>query len=79
MKKLYVFGALATAAIALGSITANAAMTPAMTPSMGEAVKTTTADSNGVITQVNWRRHHHRRSYIIVVPRVYAYRSYRRW
>ena len=75
MKKLYVFGALATAAIALGSITANAAMTP----SMGEAVKTTAAESRGVIAQVHWRRHHHRRSYVVVVPRVYAYRSYRRW
>ena len=76
MKKFGVFAALATAALGMGSLVAQAGVAP----SIGEAAKVAVHDSKaGVVGQAHWRRHHHRRAYVYIVPRSYGYRSYRRW
>ena len=75
MKKFCVLTALATAALGMGGLAAQAAVAPAI----GEAAKAVVVESKaGVVDQVHWRRHHRRHYYY--APRVYAYRSYgRRW
>ena len=75
MKKFCVIAAVAAAALGLGSLAAQASVAP----SIGEAAKAAVQDSTAaVVSQVNWRRHHHRRSYVYIVPRVYGYRFYGR-
>ena len=74
MKKFCMIAALATAALGLGGLAAQAGVAP----SIGEAAKAAVQDNNtGVVSQVNWRRHHHRRAYVYVTPRYYGYRRYR--
>ena len=76
MRKYGVIAALTTATLGLGSLTAQAGMTPAI----GEAMKSAADESKvGVVDQVYWR-HRHRRAYVYIVPRYYGYRYYgRRW
>ena len=73
MKKLCMIATVAIAALGAGSIAASAGVTP----SIGEAAKSSAQESKaGTVDQVRYWRHHHRRSYVYIVPRYYG-RRYR--
>ena len=76
MKKLAVVAVLTGAALALGSLAAQAGVAPAI----GEAAKAVAQESKAsIVDEVRYyRRHHHHRRFIVVAPRYYGYRSYGR-
>ena len=73
MRKFYLLAALTGAALALGSLTAQAGVAP----SAAVALKPIADEAKaGGVEQAYYRRHHRR--YYSVAPRYYGYRYYRR-